>query len=126
MEVNKQGFTLLEVLIALVILALAFSSAYYSLNNSTRHLISLRDKTAAEWVGLNVIANAQLARIPPSGTINGTDNMFESQWNFQLNVQSTPDVNVSQMFVTVRKSVPPYTSIQLVGYLFKNPTKVQS
>lgn len=120
---KQSGFTLLEVLIALVILALAFSASYLSISSTTRHLIALQDKTAAEWIGLNVIANTQLGIITVpqnSGSTNGSDKMFDSDWNWKLTVFSTQDVNVSQMTVDVSKSNSSSTVIEITGYLLNN------
>ncbi len=126
MERNKRalGFTLLEVLIALVILALAFSTSYLTISSTVRHLIDLQDKTAAGWVGLNVIANAQLGAITVpknSGSINGSEKMFHSDWNWTLALFPTPDANVSQMTVKVSKSTRSSTTIEITGYLSNNP-----
>jgi general secretion pathway protein I len=119
---KSSGFTLLEVLIALVILALAFTTSFLSLSSSARHLLALQEKTAAEWVGMNVIARAQLGlmQVPQgSGTTTGTDKMFGSSWSWALSITPTPDVNTSQMKVSVGKGENQSGLITLTGYLPK-------
>lgn len=119
---KEPGFTLLEVLIALVILALAFTTSFMALSASARHLLSLQDKTAAQWVGLNVIARAQLGimQVPQgSGTTSGTDKMFDSDWSWMLSVTPTPDVNTSRLIVSVGKGARQSGEVTLTGYMPK-------
>jgi len=119
---KQTGFTLLEVLIALVILALAFTASFLALSSSARHLLSLQDKTAAQWVGLNVISRAQLGimQVPQgSGSTTGTDKMFNKDWSWQLSVSPTPDTNTSRIDVTVGKGNNQSGVTSLTGYLPK-------
>ncbi|GEM_PF-2611833 len=112
---HQDGFTLLEVLIALVILAIAFSTVYLSLSAATYHLVSLQDKTAAEWVGLNVMAKAQAGLIPPEAS--GTEKMFQTNWQWHLSFSPSADPYVLHTMVTVNKEGRAQRTIQLEGYL---------
>jgi len=119
------GFTLLEVLIALVILALAFSTAFVLLSATSRHLLSIQDKTGATWVGLNVIAKAQLGMISITQTntnTNGIDKMFDLNWKWNLNAYPTANANVLRMTVNVQKENAKGNIVQLTGYLVKSST----
>ena len=65
------GFTLIEVLVALAILAIALSAALRATNISTDTAITLRQKTLASFVANNLLAEAVAKRIfPPAGVSN--------------------------------------------------------
>lgn len=123
MRQQTLGFTLLEVLIALVILALAFSTTFLSLNSATAHLISLQDKTAETWVAMNVITRAQLGLISLSsngGTITGSEKMFNDNWDWVLTITPTPDMTVSELTVEVKNANGHGTVNRMHGYLSKS------
>lgn len=118
------GFTLLEVLIALVILALAFSTAFFSLSSTSRNLLAIQDKTAATWVGLNVIARAQVGMISLmnyNNKIEGKDKMLGSSWEWNLAAYPTANANVLRMTVNVKKENANGIAAQLTGYLNTRP-----
>jgi general secretion pathway protein I len=50
------GFTLIEVLVALAIVAIGMAAVLGALSSSGGTIIYLHDKTLAEWVALNHIA----------------------------------------------------------------------
>jgi general secretion pathway protein I len=122
--ITQLGFTLLEVLIALMILAIAFSSSYFVMSETARHLIILQDKTAATWVGMNVIARAQLGVItlpPTNGNTRGQEKMLNKDWLWKLTLLNTPDTHVSQLIVEVSKlSNASSSTVKLIGYI--NPS----
>ena len=55
---RARGFTLIEVLVALVIVAIGMAAVLGALSSSANTLSFLRDKTFAQWVALNQIAHA--------------------------------------------------------------------
>lgn len=119
MSRNKSaGFTLLEVLIALVILAIAFSTSFLSLSTATRHLITLHDKTAAEWVGLNVVGKAQLGLVSATGA-NGSEKMFTTNWNWNLSAYPTESPLISRIVVSVHEERKTKNSTVVTGYVLR-------
>ena len=122
MREKQNGFTLLEVLIALVILSLAFSASFFSLSATTRNMIALQDKTAAQWVAMNVIAQAQTGAIDipkGSGSTNGNSKMFTNDWYWNLVISPSPDKYVSQLSVSVAKNRNGKNLVVLNGYLIQ-------
>src|SRR5260221_12865684 len=59
----SKGFTLLEILVALVILAIAFISAFSTVSSHIRNLIYLQNKLVAEWTAQNVIEEIKLGSL---------------------------------------------------------------
>ena len=65
----RHGFTLIEVLVALAIVAIGMAAVLGALTSSANTVSYLRDKTFAQWVALNQIATLRL-----SGQMTATGN----------------------------------------------------
>lgn len=117
---KNNGFTLMEVLIALVITSLAFTTVFMSMSYNAKNLLYLQDKTAANWVALNVIAAAQLRLINISksaSVTSGSERMFNTIWYWDAIVSPTENLSISRIDVAVRKMEDSPNIIQLTGYL---------
>ena len=97
-----QGFTLLEVLVALAILSIALASTIKLTANQSMNAEYLRDKTLAHWVAMNQIAELQISQEwPPVGKKKGTEEMGLREWHWQRIVSDTPDTRVRLLEVKV-------------------------
>ncbi len=122
---RSSGFTLLEVLVALVIVALGMSALLETLTQSARNIGALRDKTVAEWIALNQLALARLnLNAPPVGTTQGdVQNCANGNWHWQQQVNAVAAVpGLLSITVSVRRtgnasntSGPPGTSAGSAG-----------
>ncbi len=99
---TARGFTLIEVLVALVIVALGMSALLETLSASANNISALRDKTVAEWIAMNQIANARLALTAPSIGITDGDvrNCADGNWHWQQQVAAV-DAVPGLMSITV-------------------------
>lgn len=59
-SIRPSGFTLLEVLVALTLLAVSLPALFHALNGQTRQSASLRDRQLAGWVAANTLESARL------------------------------------------------------------------
>jgi general secretion pathway protein I len=59
------GFTLIEVLAALVIVALGMLGVITAVTQTARNGTYLREKTLAHWIAMNVITEQRLQPSPP-------------------------------------------------------------
>ncbi|MBT3059544.1 MAG: type II secretion system minor pseudopilin GspI [gamma proteobacterium symbiont of Ctena orbiculata] len=99
---RNRGFTLLEILIALAILAIAFASIITVAANQSVNVGYLRDKTLAHWVALNQIAEIQVGnKWLPTGKQQGDEEMGLHKWHWQRVVTKTPDDRVRQVEIAV-------------------------
>ena len=79
------GFTLIEVLVALAIVAVGMAAVLATLTSSADSVSYLRDKTFANWVALNQIATQRLAgQSLQSGNTDGDSDMAGRKWHWQL------------------------------------------
>lgn len=86
---TQRGFTLIEVLIALVIVALGLSALLETLGSAADTSTWLRDKTFAQWIGLNQLATLRLSgTTPTNGTTDGELDFAGRHWRWRQVVSS--------------------------------------
>jgi general secretion pathway protein I len=83
--VNAQrGFTLIEVLVALVIVALGMSALLETLGSAADTASYLRDKSFAQWIAFNQLATTRLSgTLPSDGTTNGELDYAGRHWRWR-------------------------------------------
>src|SRR5882757_5192454 len=100
------GFTLIEVLVALVIVAVGMSVLMGALSSSAKSVIYMQDKTFAEWVALNKIAllrvSLQQGQIPPQTTTNGDLDYAGRSWHWRQDVVASQVPGINRIDVKVR------------------------
>ncbi len=97
------GFTLVEVLVALVIVAFGMGAVLTALTSSADNLTRMREKTFAEWVGLNQLALARLqATIPPTGATEGDVDFGLNRWHWQQTVENIDVPGIRRLTIRVR------------------------
>jgi len=81
------GFTLIEVLVALVIVALGMSALMESLGSAADTSTWLRDKTFAQWIGFNQLELTRLnGSLPAAGTTDGELDYAGRHWRWRQEV----------------------------------------
>jgi len=119
--VKRRGFTLMEVMVAVMILAVALPALIKSVGSNLNNVSHLKEKTVAEWVALNRITELQATHAwPDVGLSNGTDTQAGIEWRWQIKISETPEKDMRRVDVEVRlrqKDKNPIASLQ--GYLGK-------
>ncbi len=99
---RSRGFTLLELLVALVIFATAGVAIMQASSNHTRALLQLEELTFASYVANNQLQLAQLDRTwPPRELQQGEVEMANRTWLWRLRAVPVPDEDLRELTVTV-------------------------
>lgn len=101
-SIKNQGFSLMEVLIALLIVATALGTAAKVTISAASNGSALADRTAAQWVGLNQLATLKLRRQFPVRAESGKEEMMTRTWIWQQKAEATPDDRVLRVTIDVR------------------------
>lgn len=102
MKNRSVAFTLIEVLIALFIIAIALSAAIRSTNQSIHTTTAVQNTMAAHWVAMNILSAFQTGQLHFSGvnTLDGKTLMLNRQWQWHAD-EELPVANIMQVTVTV-------------------------
>jgi len=99
----RHGFTLIEVLVALAIVAIGMAAVLGALTSSANTVSYLRDKTFAQWVALNQIATLRLSgQMTPTGNSDGNTDFAGRSWHWRREVTATQVPGVVRIDVKVR------------------------
>lgn len=115
---RQAGFTLLEVLVALAILATTMTALVLAGTNRTDSIAYMRDRTIATWIASDRLTELRLERAwPDPGTRTGEVRATGRSWRWQAEISETPDDNVRKVEVTVRLGDSGDRLARLIGYV---------
>jgi general secretion pathway protein I len=101
-KLKQQGMTLLEVMLALAILATAGLSVMNAASEALRNQAYLQDKTFALWVASNRMAELKLEKKWPSTSWQSESNEFAGQtWYVRYQTVKTTDNNFKALDIEV-------------------------
>jgi general secretion pathway protein I len=114
-----RGFTLVEILVALAILAVALTAGMRALAQATDSAGTLKQRTLALWVAQNRIAAAQLeSPWPAPGRRNGTATQAGTAFAFDETISPMPNPAFRKIEVVVSEpGRPDYALARLVGFV---------
>lgn len=100
---QSQGFTLLEVLIAMVIFGTTVSFLLRNVNDQQRVHTDIGIKTVAHWVALNKMAETRIeGKWPNIGVTRGDMEMRNHKWFWLQTVSKTTEKELRQIEIEVR------------------------
>lgn len=116
------GFTLIEVLVAMTIIAVGVSALVMSAGSSAWRADYLREREFGRWVASNVLAELQVVPAWPSvGTTNKEVSMGNFQWFVRTKTQAVADADLRRVDVEVRREKDADSYIYLVTGFVGNP-----
>jgi general secretion pathway protein I len=115
---HSGGFTLIEVLIALGIAAVALAGITRLVTQSIDTTASLRDRVVATWVAENQLATLRINHAWPSlDTTDGDTEMAGRHWHWIQVVISTPYPQLRRVEISVNPEHSKHHAASLVGFL---------
>jgi general secretion pathway protein I len=114
---RRRGFTLIEVLVALAIIAVALSAGMRALAQSADGASSLKARTLAMWVAENRLARMQIGELS-SAEGSGDETQAGLRFAWRQTITATPNPAFRRIEVVVTEpGRPDYALARLVGYL---------
>lgn len=116
---RQRAFTLVEILVALAILAIALTAGMRALAQATDTAGALKARTLALWVAQNRLAAAQIALPWPAlGSYSGEVTQANAAFTWQAVVSATPNPQFRRIDITVAEpGTPDYALAKLTGFL---------
>lgn len=113
------GFTLIEILVALAIIAVALAAGMRALHQSADTATALKSRTLALWVAQNQLAAAQIATPWPAlGASSGEAQQAGARFRWQSTVTTTPNPAFRRIEIVVAEPLSPdYALARLAGFL---------
>ena len=100
---RARGFTLIEVLVALAVLAIALAAVLRTMGQSIDLAVDLRERTLALWVAQERAVYHQLNKTFPELTASeGTLELGGSEWRWREQASSTPVADIRRIDIEVR------------------------
>jgi general secretion pathway protein I len=115
---RARGFTLLEVLIALLVLALALLALTRTAAMQVHNFTDLRERTLAGWLAQEVLAETRIANaLPNAGRSSGQRRFAGRDWHWEVQVKATAVPSIRRLDVSVATaSVPGEAVARLSGF----------
>lgn len=99
---RQGGMTLLEVMVALFLFAVAVGGLLKAMGESARHAERLENRYFAQQVAQNRLVTLQLQpRWPAIGVRTGTADLGGRHYRWQQRVETTPDTRIRRVTVRV-------------------------
>jgi len=118
MRKRGRGFTLIEVLVALAVLAIALAAVMRAVAQSADTAIALRDRTQAMWVAQDRLREHLLQRDWPSpDTRSGVSQFAGREWQWREQVLATPLKELRRIEIDITAVEGKETLARLVGFL---------
>jgi general secretion pathway protein I len=116
---NKGGFTLIETLVALAVVAIGMAALWKGLSQGQAVSQALPDRIQARWVAQNHLLTRQLMEEwPDTRTYTGTEVMGGREWYWQEQVSNTDVPEIRRITIQVGHAADAFV-IVVEGYLHR-------
>ncbi len=115
---NNQGFTLLEVIIAIAIVSIAVISVFNAAGRSVDATTGADNRLVANWIAANALAEARLKTVDGQLALtNESIEMGGRQWRYEMEATDSSNPSVALVDVRVFISNEQSSIVVLSGYI---------
>ena len=123
----QRGFTLIEVLAALVIVGLGMLAVIEAISQTINNADYIRQKTIAHWVAMNKLTEFRLSNAAPkNGESDAYINMAGSTWHWRMVISETDVKSMQRIDIHVSPKDSDSNSIASVYGFFSTAMNVNS
>lgn len=117
---KAQGFTLIEVLLALAVIAIALTALFKATAQNVANSQRVKEKTVSHWIAMQAIAMIQLDLVQVRSTQDVTKitTMLGQRWYWRAKISQTPIKFVEQITITVSKNQAGPFQDPLIGFRY--------
>lgn len=126
---RPDGFTLVEVVVALAIVAIGMLAVFKTIGETVNNVTSLRDRTFAAWVADNRITEIRISgEMPSVDETAGEVEYAGRRWHWITNVSQTQVAGLRRIDVSVRREGDAEDSalVKLSGFVGATATTAAS
>lgn len=123
LTIKKQitGFTLIEVMVALTIIAISLGALLSTSGAQAVSASYLKQKTLAHWVAMNELTQLRILKsLPDVGEKKGSTEMANHEWHWIRTTKKTEQNNTRQItYVIYADKAREKNLTSLIGYVYQ-------
>ncbi|AUH73205.1 type II secretory pathway protein LspI [Legionella sainthelensi] len=118
---KKAGFTLIEVLLALSVIAIALTALLKAISQNVETARRIKEKTVSHWIAMQGVAMIQLnlLQVSPSQETTQDTTMLNEHWYWRAKISATSQKNIQKIIILVstEKAGPFREELQAFRYV---------
>ena len=117
---KKSGFTLIEVLLALAVIAIALTALLKATGQSVAHTQRIKEKSISHWVAMQGVTAIQLGLVTPAlnQDITEVTTMLGQRWYWRAMLTATSIKSMQKISITVSDNEAGPFRDQLIAFRY--------
>lgn len=117
---NQTGFTLIEVLLALAVIAIALTALLKASGQNIENTQRIKNKSISHWVAMQAVSMLQLNLIPAKSDSTQATKLLGQQWYWRIKLLPTPLQKIKQVTVLVSPAQAGPFREEVTAYLYSS------